>query len=226
MPAGKSETTLGLGRQPLWTCNHFATDSTNIHHACGDSAGESISPSFLPKVSMDYRLGIKDTWGPFPGAEIEWHLEAPTNPATMEFSLNLAMPNLGSKNFRHKLGAGWGVGAWADNSFFLEYAASMPLNKFGKPLIFGNLRATYLATQINEVLSENFSQALPSNQVLVMQAGLGTVFNLPKIILLPDYIIPAVNLTLPQIPSGERLFHRQNIPYVQWDFQLGFGWGI
>lgn len=237
MPAGRSQTTLGVGRQPLWTCSGFQADSTDASHACGDSTGETTGKSDLFKGSIDYRLGVKDVWGPFPGAELQWHLEAPTNPATMEFSFNLALPTLGGGSggvgggkaagegkdpeFRHKLGAGWGMGAWADNSFFLEYAAS---RNVGLPLFFGNLRATYLATQIGEVLDDDFSQPLPSDQVLVLQAALGVYFRLPAWFLAPDFVIPQFNVTLPQVPSGERMFRRGDIPLAQWDMNFGLGW--
>ncbi len=220
MPAGKSEATLGMGRQSLWTCSHYLVDSAGAAHACGDSSGESVSDGAIFQGSIDYRLGVKDSWGPFPGAEIEWHLEAPTNPATMEFSLNLALPGGGSA-FHHKLGAGWGIGAWADNSLFMEYAASRGM---GNSLLFGNVRATYLATQINEVLAEDFSEPLPSNRTLVFQSALGVWYRLPDWFLVPDFLIPQINVTLPQIPAGERRFRRADIPLVQWDANLGFGW--
>ncbi|MDB5103732.1 MAG: hypothetical protein JWP91_1421 [Fibrobacteres bacterium] len=224
---------MGMGREPLWSCAHYQADSADAVHACGDSAGESVSGSNLFKGSLDYRLGVKDSWGPFPGAEMQWHLEAPTNPATMEFSFNLALPvpgrSGGSGNpepeadFHHKIGAGWGIGAWADNSFFLEYAAS---RKLGGPLWFGNMRATYLATQIGEVLGDDFSQPLPSDRTLVFQAALGASFRLPDWVLAPDFIIPQINVTLPQVPTGERRFRSDDIPLAQWDASLGLGWGI
>lgn len=223
MPAGKSQATLGMGRQSQWKCSGYQADSTDAAHACGDSTGESVSKSELFKGSVDYRLGLKDSWGPFPGAELQWHLEAPTNPATMEFSLNLAMPGGKSSQFRHKLGAGWGIGAWADNSFFLEYSAS---RKVGLPLFFGNVRATYLATQIGEVLGGDFSAPLPSDRTLVLQSGMGILLRLPAWFLAPDFLIPQFNVTLPQIPSGEQDFRRRDIPMAQWDMSFGFGWGI
>ncbi len=219
MPAGKSQATLGMGRQRLWTCDHYQNESSDANHACTDSSGESISHGQIFKGSLDYKLGVKDSWGPFPGAEIEWHLEAPTNPASMEFSLYLAMP--AGKTFGHKMGAGWGIGAWADNSFFMEYAASKSM---GRPTFFGNVRATYLATQIGQVLGDDFSKPLPSNQILVLQAGFGLSYRLPNWIIIPDFIIPQFNVTLPQVPSGERMFRREDIPLAQWDLNFGFGW--
>lgn len=221
MPAGKSQTTLGLGRQPLWRCENVPADSSKMKHVCNeDGTGrERIIKSSVLQGSLDYRLGVKDSWGPFPGLEVQWHLEAPTNPATMEFAMNLALPS-GTK-YRHKVGGGWGIGAWADNSFFMEYAIS---RQIGIPLFFLNLRSTYLATQIDEILRDDFSKALPRDQILITQTGFGAFFRLPKIMILPDFLIPQFNLTLPQVPFGNQKFHRKDIELVQWDMNFGFGW--
>ena len=229
MPAGHGQATLGVGRQPQWRCPHYHTDSTVAPHACNenDSGFEVARKSDIFKGSINYRLGVKDSWGPFPGAEMEWHVEAPTGPVTMEFAMNLALPTgnpaPNAASFHHKLGAGWGIGAWADNSFFVEYAASKSV---GRPLFFGNLRATYLATQINEVLEGDFSKPLPSHRVLVAQAGLGLVYRLTVWPVAPDFLIPQFNLTLPQIPAGELKFKRSDMPLAQWDMNFGFGWAF
>lgn len=221
LPAGRSETTVGVGRQPYWRCSHPDDDTTGVRHACDeDGTGEeTIRKSDVPKGSLDYRLGVRNAWGPFPGVELKWHLEVPTNPATMSFAMNLALP--AGAAFKHAVGAGWGIGAWADNSFFLEYAVS---RKLGIPLLFANLRATWLATQIGEVLGEDFAKPFPSNQHFVFQAGMGLVIRLGDWILLPDFVLPHFSLTFPQVPPGDRRFKPEDIPSSQWDANLGFGW--
>ena len=219
-PEGHGEATLGLGRQPRWNCSAPA-DSLNIRACDEDGSGkERVSKSDVPQASLDYRLGLSDKLGPFPGAELEWHLEAPTNPATLEFGLNLGLPAWGG--MRHMLGAGWGIGAWSDNSLFLEYAAS---RRMGLPLFFANLRGTLLATQLPRVLRDDFSRALPSERVFVVQSGFGARFPLPRWRIAPDFLIPQFNVTYPQVPAGERTFRRRDIPQVQWDMNLGLGWG-
>jgi hypothetical protein len=229
MPAGRTQTTVGLGRQPQWTCAHYNSDSTGAAHACDeDGSGSEIArKSDVFKGSFNYRLGLKDHWGPFPGSELEWHVEAPTGPVTMEFAMNLALPTGNpapdAQAFRHKLGAGWGIGAWADNSFFLEYAAS---RNVGLPRFFGNLRATYLATQISDVLGDDFSKPLPSHRVLIVQAGMGASFRIHDWPVVPDFLIPQLNVTLPQVPSGDQKFLRNDIPWAQWDLNLGLGWAF
>ncbi len=221
LPAGESQATLGAGRQPLWRCSHPGGDSTSSKVACDESGDgqEKISRSQMFKGSYDYRLGVRNQWGPFPGVELEWHFEVPTNPATMEFAMNVALP--ASAGYHHKLGAGWGVGAWADNSLFAEYAVSRSL---GNHLAFSNLRATWLATQIGDVLGEDFAKPFPSNQHWVFQSGMGFLYRLPAWRIVPDFIIPQVNLTLPTVPAGEQKFRPLDIPLLQWDASLGVGW--
>ena len=221
LPAGKSQTTLGGGLQPLWRCSGSPAD-TSARHACNenDSGTERVRRSEVFKGSVDYRLGVRDKWGPFPGVEMEWHMEVPTNPATMEFALNLALP---ARSFHHKIGAGWGIGAWADNSVFMEYAASRRQGAFTG---FGNFRTTWLATQIGDVMGEDFAKPFPSNQHLVFQTGLGLFYFLPDWLLVPDFIVPYVSLTLPQVPSGDQKFKAADIPLQQWDANLGLGWAF
>ncbi len=221
MPAGHSQATLGMGQGPLWHCDSALPDSLRAGKSCNEdgSGVEKAVVGAVSQASFDYRLGILDSVGKLPGLELEWHVEAPTNPATMEFALNLGLP--GGGDFHHKIGAGWGVGAWADNSFFVEYAVS---RRVGFPVFFGNLRVTYLATQIGTVLGDDFSKALPSDRVLVTQAGAGLLLKLPRWRVAPDFLIPQLNVTVPQVPGGERAFRAQDIPTAQWNMSLGMGW--
>lgn len=232
LPEGRGEATLGVGQQPVWSCEQIAPDTADLERACNEDGlgAELADRGDMPKGSLGYRLGIHDAWGPFPGLELRWHLEAPTNPATMEFGLNLGLPTGATaaatadpSGFRHALGAGWGIGAWADKTFYAEYAAS---RRIGPPLFFGNVRVTYLATQIGEVLGEDFAKPFPSNQHWVFQGTLGAAIPVGRWPLLPDFVIPAFSLTLPQIPAGRREFRPDDIPLMQWDATLGLGWSF
>lgn len=226
LPQGRTQATFGAGRQPLWRCESSTPDTTGAQaqKACNEDENrtEKVSPTGVFKGSVDYRLGVRDSWGPFPGVELQWHLEVPTNPASMEFTLNLGLP-IRSAAFRHMLGAGWGIGAWADNSYFLHYALSRDM---AGGRIFGNIRATWLATQIGEVMGGDFAMPFPSDQHIVFQSGAGYLYRLPDWPVAPDFLIPFVNLTLPAIPGGDKKFRRQDIPLLQADASLGVGWGF
>jgi len=223
LPAGESRVTLGGGRQVLWRCADYQNDSATGRRPCNqDQTGrEKVEQSQIFKGSLDYRLGLKNEWKGFPGFEMQWHLEAPTNPLTMEFALQLGMP--GPDVLRHALGAGWGTGAWAGNTFFLEYAVSLA---HGRPKPFANFRLSYLATQIGDVLDGDFSKPLPYDPRWVAQGGIGFFYRFPDWTLFPDFIIPNLHLTWPQVPPGGQKFSREDISFLQWDIQLGMGWDI
>jgi len=226
LKAGETQVTLGLGHQPLYNCANQVADSLNSgEQACRVpntlGANELVEQRSLVKGSLNYRLGIRDNWWIFPGAELILHIEAPTNPATLEFGLKLALPGFSQKGFFHNATAGWGVGVWADNSFYGEYAVA---KQWGPSLLFFNTRATYLATQINEVLSEEFENSLPSHQKWILQTGFGLHYTLPDIPIIPDVMIPNLNLTFPQVASGQKKFLSEDTEKVLWDFNFGFGW--
>ena len=78
--------------------------------------------AWLYKYSIDYSFGAMDTVIFFRGLQLGIHLEAPTNPGTLEFNglLGLPAPSL----FHQYVELGWGIGMWADNSLFAGYGLS------------------------------------------------------------------------------------------------------
>jgi hypothetical protein len=151
------------------------------------------------KYSLDYRLGILGKWGPFPGADIGLHFEAPTNPATGEFDFRLGLPVPGKRPWHHSLSAGWGIGVWADNSYFLEYALS---RSWGENALFANYRATHLATQFADLVDAETDRRFAIHPRLIHQASLGFDWELPEIPVIPDFIVPQAILTYPLAPAG------------------------
>ncbi len=209
----------------MWKCVEIIADTTGNAEWCGQLNGtgsfEYSSVSYIPKGSFNYRLGVRDNWGPFKGVELEWHLELPTNPASMEFKMALGLPGISKLPLYHKLSAGWGIGIWADNSFFGEYALSLP---FKSHELFFAARETWLATQVSEVLNEDFEDPLPRKQEWVFQLGSGLALSLPEILILPDVIIPHLNMTFPQIANGNRKIRKEDVGPLLWDFNLGVAW--
>jgi hypothetical protein len=207
----------------LYTTHHFNSGKvlkpgkTRIITGVGY---HTYNESTITKFSLNYRVGVLKKLGPFPGADLGWHLEIPTNPGTMEFDFKLAMPNLESLRFNHSLNLGWGIGMWADNTFFGEYAASARL--LGKHLFFINLRSTYLATQFFKVFDEDIDQPLTHKQRWIYQSSLGLYFQIPELFIVPDYIIPQFITTYPQVPAG---LDRDDVIWdLQYNVNLGIGW--
>jgi len=159
--------------------------------------------------------------GPFPGVEMGLHLESPTNPVSGEFDLQLGLPVPAGRPYHHSLSAGWGIGIWADNSYFLEYAAS---RSWGGNEFFGNYRATYLASQLADLNGSVEARKFRLNRRLIHQSSLGFKWTLPEIPVVPDFIVPEVGLTYPLAPTGTDAIPDWVLDDRAWDLSLGIGW--
>lgn len=241
---GQSSATLGAGTLRAleygcaggWNVYPF-TDSTGTHcvvYRFEGSAGsngdftQSIDTldqertwSIAPKASLGYRVGVSGKWGFFTGTEIGLHLEAPTNPVSGEFDLNLGLPVPEGKPYHHSLSAGWGIGIWADNSWFLEYAFS---RSWGGNDMFAGYRGTYLASQISDLDDSEGDRRFGSKRRFIHQADFGFKWILPDIPVVPDFIVPMAVLSYPLAP-----FHTDAVPDDVlddhlWDVSLGMGW--
>jgi hypothetical protein len=193
--------------------------------AGGAAAADSIRPMGLRKStsfkgSLGYRLGVRKRWGPLTGIEMGWSVEAPTNPMTLEFDVKAGLPLPARWQAAHSLSAGWGIGAWVDNSWFVEYAAS---RAFGDDAVFLNYRYTRVATQ-PEDLDSSFDAGrfvpLPGS---AHQWAVGWYHKLPAIPLIPDHLVPEVTATLPVYLYGARVPAAAR-PAVDFNFNLGMGW--
>lgn len=241
LEAGRTSLALGAGRSrtvdygcPDGNWNSFiyeSEDSTGSRclrwrdgYAMPDTLSYVHGWNAAWKGSLGYRLGVHGPFGPFAGAEIGLHLEAPTNPATAEFDVKVGLPVPGNRPYHHSLSAGFGIGAWADNSYFCEYALS---RAFGASDLFVNYRATYLATQITYLKGAEDKRRFDSRQRFINQASAGFYWRLPDIPVLPDFAVPLVILTYPLAPTGE---DKPPPEYLLddhvWDFGFGIGWNF
>ncbi|HKP97908.1 MAG TPA: hypothetical protein VJ385_19385 [Fibrobacteria bacterium] len=184
---------------------------------------QEISSSSSINGSLGYRLGVHGRLGPLTGMEIGLHLESPTNPVTGEFDLKLGLPAPVDRPYHHSLSAGWGIGAWADNSWFLEYAAS---RAYGASDLFFNYRATYLASQFADLREAEDTRHFDSRRRLIHQAALGFKCILPEGAVLPDFIAPEAVLTYPLAPAGYKAIPDFALDDRVWGFNLGLGWSF
>jgi hypothetical protein len=172
----------------------------------------------LPKLSLGYRLGVRKRWGPVTGIEIGWSIEGPTNPVSLEFDVKAGLPLPSRWKASHSLSAGWGVGAWVDNTWFAEYAAA---RSFGACALFANYRFSALATQ-----PEKFDSSAQVGRFLrfphyAHQMALGWYQYIPRFPVIPDYAIPEFTLTLP-VYRG--VLRATRPPAFDLNFNLGVGW--
>jgi len=205
-------------------CRHYqyTRDGSGNGSSQDDSVPHVHSWNSTLKGSLGYRLGVHGPFGPFAGAEIGLHLEGPTNPASAEFDLKLGLPVPKELPFHHSLSGGLGIGAWADNSYFGEYALS---RAFGASDLFVNYRATYLASQLSDISGSESLRHFQSRRRLIHQASLGFMWTLPDIPVLPDYIVPLAVLTYPLAPMGTDTPPPEYLldDHV-FDFSVGMGW--
>ena len=232
---GETAVTLGAGRAhfysdecPDYYARNYNTPSSAPNCISGfDSVGiDTIAPRVVdlatPKMSLGYRLGIRKQWGPLTGLDMGWSVEVPTNPATIEFDLRAGLPLPKGWPAAHSLSGGWGVGMWADNSWFLEYAAS---RIFGPHSVYANYRYTWLASQPEDLDSSFNNWKFVSHRRIVQQGSLGFFYRMPDILILPDYLSPELVLTVPLlVPFSE--VDRSLLEKYQLSFNFGFGWNF
>jgi hypothetical protein len=180
----------------------------------------SLTASNLMSLSLGWRLGVRNAWGPFTGVDLGWRLEAPTGPVTLEFDARFGLPMPESqKVVHHNLSLGWGLGMWADNSLFGEYAVGWG-NGTLRP--FGSTRITYLATQPSDLGGNPDFTQFESYRRWVGQLFVGCEWYLPKAMLLPGRLMPTVSVAWPALPfvveSGHVEAHG-----LDWRFALGIG---
>lgn len=229
---GKTAVTLGMGRATFYDeiCpkGYFRTTSEKGDQVCADELTYSdtvpqvLEKILTPKISLGYRLGVRGAWGPFQGLELGWQMEAPTNPGTVDFDLKFGLPAPGGMRLDHSLSAGWEVGMWADNSYFLEYAASRP---FGANALYANYRFTWLATQQGD-LERSFEEwKFVSKRRYANQFSFGFDWKIRKIFLIPDFISPQIFILFPVYP-GLNQVDTDLLDAFLMDFNLGFGWNF
>jgi hypothetical protein len=182
----------------------------------------------IPQFSLDYRLGLRDRWGPFRGVEIGWHLEAPTNPASAAFDAKLGLPRPRTwKDFDHAVAAGWIIGTYADNGFFAEYATSWSYLAFEG---FATQRLHWLSTPppeafLNEGELERIEKPVfQTHRRGIWQGMFGIGWTLPPLLLLPDRIAPQISVTAPSWVSNLNTTHLHKTQPFTWQWALGLEW--
>ncbi len=178
----------------------------------------------FPIISRSFRVGLRDSWGPFTGVEAGYQIEIPS---TIDFDLRLGLPviPLSSKYaLKHAVGAGWGIGGPTDNTWFIDYALSSALHS--NLTLYTNFRVSYLATQFGDTYlsdsPEDDGSLFKSHQRFYYQTGVGIEVRLPEIFMIPDqlhlqYMISTPVLAMPGQPNthGEA-----------GSFQTQINWGV
>lgn len=171
-------------------------------------------------VALNWKLGVLGPFGPFTGMQVGMQMEAATAPITQEFHVAIGLPGSDS-SIAHSIAAGWGVGMWADNSWFLQYAAS---RRFGTCRVFGSLRGS-LQPSVNTMdLDEG---KFKSDRSWDFQAAGGLKVPLGNVVVLPDWA--GLGVTLDLAHSGYPSFDMDELRQesgigMAWALAMGWNW--
>ena len=220
---GEKVNSYGLTRGPLYFCDGDLEKDSKGHSHCveyeSDWGVEHISESSVPSFSIGWRLGVRESWGPLTGVDFGYHIEFP---GTLDFDVRWGLPNFKIPNFYHNVSTGWGIGAWADNNWFVEYAAGYEL--LGRYILYANFRETWLSTQFADLTLN----AKPEEDIFkharsfMHQLSVGTRVNFAATSsLLPTYLHVNAHYGFPQImlfgirpPKGssiDKVYSRINV---------------
>jgi hypothetical protein len=211
-----------LGRR---VCEDWSYAQADVANPFGYQGTRTLYPVRVvvnrePHFALAWRLGALSAFGPFTGLELGIQAEGATNPVSQEYRLALGLPGSDSI-LAHSLIGGWGTGIWADNSWFLQYAAS---RRFGSLLWYGSARGTLQATQMQNLFDFDL---LKHKRTMDFQVATGVKAQLPPIDVVPDWISfgTTVNLGHGGYPSFDSDGGEQDKGIgVAWGVGMGWGW--
>jgi hypothetical protein len=237
---GKSDFSLAVGSvpRPAYVCEEAGWESpdrdSNGVYQCekyiysGQSSPSSNwirTPAKLveerePHLALHWRLGALGPFGPFVGLEVGMQTEFLTAPVSQEFNVALGLPGSDSV-VAHAVMVGWGIGMWADNSWFAQYAAS---REAGRLRVFGSARST-LQASVNQ--SDIGSGRFNHSRHWDFQVAAGVKYRLGEVFLLPDWVglggtVDLGNLGYPSL-DFDQLEQQSGIGFA-WAVAAGWGW--
>jgi hypothetical protein len=223
---GESMATLAVGGQPWYSVRD---SSVAIYSDTGRDAtylGQNFSK--IRKYSgqefsycFDYRLGILDKYPLGKGLEFGFHFEAPAPSESggggllLDIDLRSGLPPSVIQNavFHHNIGLGWTVGLWVDNGVYAEYAAGLEYKYF---IPYTNLRLLCTATDISGNMGGVWPNFFNNHaQFWNIRQCLGCAIKIPRLPVLPDYVVPEVTLGYPNYNRSQ---------HVGFTYHIGLRW--
>ncbi|MEN9354601.1 MAG: hypothetical protein RL318_1926 [Fibrobacterota bacterium] len=245
LPPGVTDVSMGLGKTPIWTATcpdgGWAAETGPDAGICkrydysreydpqtGRYVGPEVSRSparyeseDIPQLHASWRLGVRKEWGPFTGVELGWNIDVPTEPASLEFWGKFGLPGFVDTNTAHSVSAGWGIGMWADNSWWLEYAIS---HRFGSVRPWAGSRLLWQATRAED-LGIEVGERIESHKRWIGQVFTGASAEMPVAVILPDWLALEGTWTFPGAGMGlKRSQESSAVPYGHVGLHFGMGW--
>ena len=190
-----------------------------------DTTITAVNTAPMYQLMTSWRLGVRDSWGPFTGVDLGWAIEFP---GTLEFDGRLGLPGPAPEaSWRHSMTLGWGIGNWADNTWYAEYGISNQLSE--SALLFGNLRESILSTQISDLeMEQTQSRLFANHRRLLSQASFGMRFGPFKKGLLPKFYTFGAHFGTPVVPflggASSKTADAHGYPLFSYAFGLGLSW--
>ena len=207
---------------PVCLTNRGYTIDPSTHSVVdlNDTVPAKVTSTPQSHYAAAWSLGSLGPFGPFKGLEVGLQVEGPTYPISQEFRATVGLPSPDSI-WSHSLGAGWGIGMWADDTWFFQYAASWSR---GNLRLFGNWRSTLQATRMEFV---SLPSSFHHDRTWDHQATAGCKYRLGDIPVIPDWIGAAATLdlshtSLPDMNQSE-LPQRTGLGF-SWNATMGWSW--
>lgn len=235
---GVVEDTWSLANTTVIQCNGTMVRNRDGYMVCQpDETDWSSAPKKkqysmieIPSLATSWRLGVREQWGPFTGVDMGWAMEFP---GTLEFDGRFGLPFWENyPSWKHSIAIGWGIGNWADNTWYTEYAFSYAAGKHA--LFFCNFRESWLSTQIVELEfnefednDENQTEVFKSHRRFVHQLSLGTKLGPTGMKWLPNYYSFGLHLTAPVIFYGggdPYSVDKKSFPWYNTQYSIGLTW--
>jgi len=224
---GQRSNIFAVSSEQGYTCKgEYRPNHDGFNTCYADSLYGHYATVTVPHISYIWRLGVRHQWGPFTGVDIGWQLEFP---GTLDFDARFGLRHPSEVAWKHSISLGWGIGNWADNSWFAEYAWSYPLRY--SMLFYINARETYLATLLADLRPAKGSgrdNFFGHQRRFLHQLSAGIKLGPIDVFLLPDYVHLNGFISYPRLllDGGlpDRDMMREGYSMVNWRFNLGLEW--
>ncbi len=221
---GVTESRWGLAGTRIYICNNTTERPAGGNAICKQSEeGDAYNGMDFYTVATNWRLGVRKEWGSLTGVDLGWAIEGP---GTLEFDTRLGLPGTDG-TWDHALAVGWGVGNWADNTWYLEYGASALLMRLR---IWANYRFSWVATGVLDLefdtqIDDENTEPLISHKRFLHQWGSGLKLQIPKYRLLPRYIDIGYHISTPiLLITGSTPENPKENPAIGQAWSVGLTW--
>lgn len=235
LPPGVSDVAFGFGLCPAVTESRTWQAETTYYAGGGISYGYgdkvTYRKEYIRTFALQYRLGVLEKYPFGKGFEVGWMVQAPValykgSVASLELNGRFGLKPVVTPDgvFYHNLSAGWDIGQWVDNSWFLEYAAGFEHGRFTPYAGFRAILAgtDYIGREGDPLDFDEEEFGLgrfkPSKRSFMARVTAGTAISLGEIPVLPEYIIPEVSLIFPGYDSLHSVGPSFSVGF-QWEFK-------